>query len=54
MRHALMSPAFPDVVREWAGERASRTMKPAGFAARVAALVANLQTDRLLDVIRVF
>ena len=47
-----MSPAYPDLVRQWAAQREPR--KRSGFAVRVAALLARFQTDKLLDAIRVF
>ena len=52
MKHALMNPAYPDVVREWAAEHPERR-RGAGFKARVAALFASLPTVKMLDAIRV-
>jgi len=53
MKHVLQSPAFPDVVREWATDRSPKKPHGHGFAARVAALFVKFQSDRLLDAIRV-
>jgi|GraSoiStandDraft_1057264.scaffolds.fasta_scaffold859497_1 hypothetical protein len=49
-----MSPAFPDVVRQWAADREPRKTSKIGLATLVATLFARFQTDKLLAAIRVF
>ena len=60
MKRALMNPAFPDIVKEWATEEqpversASAAPKPCNddFDDRLADYLANLQNERLIAAIR--
>jgi hypothetical protein len=54
MKHALMNPAFPDMVKEWAAEEPAAAPSPCNddFDDRVADYLANLQNERLIAAIR--
>ena len=57
MKHSLMNPAYPDIVREWAAEEpqsSTSARKPCNddFDDRVADYLANLQNERLIAAIR--
>ena len=48
MRHVLMDPAFPDLVREWATDEAEQWLEPSSLDTLDDSDIANDRADAIL------